>query len=793
MIDNLKDKVCHWLLTEAPTPLLITDAAGAIVLSNPAAQGLFGYSEEEFEGLPVEFLIPEPYRDRHQQDRADYGRDPSKRLMKAGRALHAKRRDGSEFVAEISLNPMDNGHVLATIQDVTERKQAEAMLVQHEREFRTLAENSPGNIMRYDHARRIRYMNQRMLETLGLPTADGLIGKTCSEIWSLEDTERYEETLKQVIARNTTLTFDTTHPDIGDGLRYHSINIVPEHNDAGEVIGALAIGWDISERKRAELEREAHAYFMECMDRVNRAIQGTNNLEQMMSNVLDIVLAIFDCDRAFLLYPCDPDVVEFRVPMERTRPEYPGALALGRAVPMGKEMEGLFRTVLGVAGPVKLGTGAEYPLPHYLSEQYGVKSQMVMALHPKQDKPWQFGLHQCSHTRVWSHDDERLFQEIGRRLEEGLTSLSMYRNLQASEHKFRSLAENMPDTLIRYDREGRRTYINPALKRISAVRNEQMIGLTQQESNPFTMPETYRLALEHTLATGERSEFELPISTPSGDVRTNLVFIAAERAADGKISGAITIGHDITERKQAQMALQAVNAEMEQVMRFHVVSQTVAAIAHELHQPLSALSSYAEAALRLLNAGNRQPDKLRHALERSVGQAQRAGQVVHELLTFMNQGEVQAEPVDMNNSARRVLERLKADYPDDFEGRLELESGLPRVSVNRLQVEKVLVNLIENGLDAMRDDGVGRRLITITVRSHSEGPVAQVTVRDSGSGIEAQTLHRVFDPFFTTKPNGLGMGLAISRAIIEANGGQLWVESEPGAGASFHFTLPFAS
>lgn len=125
----------------------------------------------------------------------------------------------------------------------------------------------------------------------------------------------------------------------------------------------------------------------------------------------------------------------------------------------------------------------------------------------------------------------------------------------AREQEFRTLAENMPDVLIRYDCEGRRTYVNPALIRNYAVRAELMIGLMQQESNPFDMPETYRLALKHTLATGERNELELQIPTASGDMRTNLVLIAAEREADGQISGAITLAHDITERKRAEALL----------------------------------------------------------------------------------------------------------------------------------------------------------------------------------------------------------------------------------------------
>jgi diguanylate cyclase (GGDEF)-like protein/PAS domain S-box-containing protein len=150
------------------------------------------------------------------------------------------------------------------------------------------------------------------------------------------------------------------------------------------------------------------------------------------------------------------------------------------------------------------------------------------------------------------------FDEAGRVISVlgiGRNMTEMYRMqeaLAAREQEFRTLAENIPDTLIRYDREGRRTYINSVLKQIYAVREEQMIGLTQQESNPFIMPESYRLALEHTLATGERSELELPIPTPSGDM-TNLIIIVAERASDGQISGAITIGRDITERKRMEL------------------------------------------------------------------------------------------------------------------------------------------------------------------------------------------------------------------------------------------------
>jgi signal transduction histidine kinase len=123
---------------------------------------------------------------------------------------------------------------------------------------------------------------------------------------------------------------------------------------------------------------------------------------------------------------------------------------------------------------------------------------------------------------------------------------------------------------------------------------------------------------------------------------------------------------------------------------------------------------------------------------------------------------------------------------------LQLQPNLPPVLANRLQIEKVLVNLLRNSVEAMRNAGVPKSAITITVRTNAAGTMAQVTVQDCGPGLNADLVHRIFDPFFTTKPTGIGLGLAISRSLIEAHGGQLWADLDAGPGATFHFTLPLA-
>jgi GAF domain-containing protein len=202
--------------------------------------------------------------------------------------------------------------------------------------------------------------------------------------------------------------------------------------ELAEFVGTVV---DVTERRRAEEEHRAQLWFLESMDAVDRVIQGTSDLEQMMSDVLDVVLATFRCDRAWLVYPYDPAVDPHQVRIERTRPEYVGASGAGVAVPDELEVAGLSHAVLGSSGPVRFDPESQRPLPPRLAEHFGIKSMIVMAVYPKVDKPYTFALHQCSHPRVWTPREERLFHEIGRRLADALNTLLMLRNLRESQHK----------------------------------------------------------------------------------------------------------------------------------------------------------------------------------------------------------------------------------------------------------------------------------------------------------------------------------------------------------------------
>ncbi|HTZ17263.1 MAG TPA: MASE3 domain-containing protein, partial [Dissulfurispiraceae bacterium] len=268
-----------------------------------------------------------------------------------------------------------------------------------------------------------------------------------------------------------------------------------------ELSGDLAFGVITlrarADRWRAEKERIAHLSFLERMDRVNRAIQGTNNPEQMLSDVLDVVLSIFDCDRAYLLYPCNPDADSWTCQMERTKPEYPGVLSVRMQVPMDPEVADGWRILLGLDRPMKVGPGNEYPMPASITENFGVKCTMTLALRPKLGEPWQLGINQCSNERIWTPEEERLLQEIGRRLTDGLTVMIAYRNLRDSEEKFRNISLLAQNAFIIMDNDGTISFWNKAAEKIFGYSQDETIG---KELHTLIVPPEVAREYENGLA-----------------------------------------------------------------------------------------------------------------------------------------------------------------------------------------------------------------------------------------------------------------------------------------------------
>ena len=301
-------------------------------------------------------------------------------------------------------------------------------------------------------------------------------------------------------------------------------------------------------------------------------------------------------------------------------------------------------------------------------------------------------------------------------------------------------------------------------------------------------------ALDRAINSANQGEYNVEyrvIHPKDGSVRW-VSAIGRMHFEDGHARRLVGVARDITEQKLLEKKLQEQRAETETLFTQQVAAQTVSAIAHELNQPLAAVSAYSEVALHALQGDNINYENLNRALKGCVEQAQRAGKSLHELLAFLQKGDLIKIKLNIYDVVKEALNVAKSNGYGAFNPTLELEPNIPPIVGNRIQILKVLVNLIRNAVEAMEGAKTSSSAITITVRTNSDINMAHVTIQDSGPGLDHDAAKHVFEPFFTTKPTGIGMGLAISRALTEANGGQLWVEPSQDIGATFHFTLPLA-
>jgi two-component system sensor kinase FixL len=368
--------------------------------------------------------------------------------------------------------------------------------------------------------------------------------------------------------------------------------------------------------------------------------------------------------------------------------------------------------------------------------------------------------------------------------------------LNRSETRYRLLFENSRDALLTNTPNGKFVSANRSAVRMFGARNEaEFLALTPWDISPEFQPdgrssaEKAREVAEITMREGshffEWMHKRLDGTTFPAEVMLTCIQVDCEVFIQGAL-------RDITMRKKMEQEILERRNEMEYLQKQHIAAQTAAAIAHELNQPLLAIASYSEAALMLLQGDAPDLAKVRRAIEGSEQQAHRAGRSIRELLEFLSMKEFPSEHFDLNLEVLDAVNSAKSEHQLQFHSVMHLEKDLPPVRANRSHVRKVLHNLLHNSIEAMDEAGIELPAITVTVRTAKDENAAQVTIRDKGPGFRDENIHRLFEPFFTTKARGIGMGLAISRSLIEANGGQLWVDPEEKPGATFHLTLPLA-
>jgi two-component system, LuxR family, sensor kinase FixL len=355
----------------------------------------------------------------------------------------------------------------------------------------------------------------------------------------------------------------------------------------------------------------------------------------------------------------------------------------------------------------------------------------------------------------------------------------------------RQMIDTIPGLIFAKDREGRYTLANKTLAALYGVKVEQMTGRTDAELNPHEA-EARRFRAVDLAVMDTRSErliAEEPLTAVDGTPRWFMTHKVPILGADGSCDQMLGSSIDITARKQAEIEVEQQRNELAHLSRVSMLSELSGSLTHELNQPLTAILSNAQAALRFLDVGQPDLDEVRDILRDIVADDRRAGEVIGSLRVLLRRGEPRRDTFDLNELVHDVLRLLRGDLLNAGVAlTVDCAAGLPSLHADRVQLQQVLLNLVINACEAMVDVAApDRHLAVFTLMGDDQS--LKVLVTDQGLGIPSTDLERVFEPFLTTKPEGLGLGLSICRRIVTAHGGVLRASNNPAGGTTFSLTL----
>jgi two-component system, LuxR family, sensor kinase FixL len=362
--------------------------------------------------------------------------------------------------------------------------------------------------------------------------------------------------------------------------------------------------------------------------------------------------------------------------------------------------------------------------------------------------------------------------------------------LRRSEAALAALISNTTDGIWSIDRNYQVTVINSAARsRFRKYFGAEFNPAKASEGTPAELVRQMRALYDRAFA-GERIQVEQTYDLPDGSQRHFLVLLNPVIESD-QVTGAAVFAREITELKHAERQAREHRTQLAHVLRLSTMGEMASGLAHEINQPLGAIVNYARGCERRLRAGSVDQSELRDAVHEIAREALRAGEIIRRLRDLVRKDSPRQETADVNQLVREAVAIIEPEARHaGIALRLEAALDLPRVACDSIQIEQVILNLLLNGVDALEAAGNGKRTLAVET-AISIGGAVEVAVSDTGIGLPAPPAD-VFAPFFSTKAAGLGMGLSISRSIIEAHGGRLWATSNCECGSTFRFTLPLA-
>ncbi|MBI2517612.1 MAG: PAS domain S-box protein [Opitutae bacterium] len=549
------------LFEHGPMPVILAGLPeGRIVDANPAATALFGYSHKDVIGrtaLSLDIWENAGSRENFLDELNRYG---------SVTALETRMRLQNGSTVEVLLNARliylaGRPHSLVMVNDITQQKQAAFALAEQRRLLRAVLDNAPIGIWMQDETGRMRFVNQAFCNAIGLPEGKFLAVPHYAELYDAATAESCMASDRAALASPAPCVSEEKVRFV-DGLLHHlEIHKTRLTDEQGQVRGLIGLSLDISARKQAEEQLQRQLRHLDSMARITRISSTAGNLEEVLQKVLEEVLCLFAADRAWFLSPCDPTADAWSVPMECTRPEWPGALAIGAPLPMTPEVAAVFRDMLATTGVVQYGPGTDRPVPPSVAEKFSVRSQMQIVIRPKSGSPWLFGLHRCAQARVYGDPDVRLFAEIAQRMADILGSLIAQQGLRESEERFRSVFEKSPLALLLATvPDGRILEINAAAETSFGYGRQDVIGRTSAELQMWERPEDRARFVEMLRTHGSVSALEVMMrrrdgSTFTAQLNSSLMTFGGQACSLNAIL-------DVTATRRARTALKRSEARL---------------------------------------------------------------------------------------------------------------------------------------------------------------------------------------------------------------------------------------
>jgi len=723
--------------------LCVADFDGYFRIINAAFENTLGHARRVLLKTPsIEFVHPDDKAATLAARKQLAGGEP---------VAHFENRyrcgDGSyKWLAWNSVPVPEEGFVYAVARDITEQKAIQQELASQRDLFDNVLSNVPASIFWKDRNSVYLGVNDRFARDAGLQSPQELIGKTDYDLaWTKEEADFYRECDRKVMDSGEPMLNIEESQQQADGKKIELLTSkVPLLDAAGQVSGMLGIYLDITKRKQAEITlRKSEARLQTLFDSAAEFIF-----------VIDPEGEIIQANR----YVYSQSGYKAEEVIERNIKEF-----------FTEESQ----SICDCNFPGLRESGyARSDIDFVCSD--GRVIQM-----------------ECSATGVPDENgDFTTFLIIQRDMTERKRAATALAN---SERRFRAIFNSTYQFIGVLDPDGILLEVNQTALDFGGIRQMDVVGRPFWETYWWcysTEVQDRLKAAVRDASQGKSVCYEEDVLSRDNTTRTIDFTLKPVTNQQGETVLIIPEGRDITDRKWAEEELQRHHQELAHVIRLSTMGEMASGMAHELNQPLAALVSYNGTAITLVKSLPSPPPQLRGILERASEQAQRAGNIIRHLREFVSKGSNDKQPLDLDEVIKDLnillgselkSSKVKLEYCLDGRGR--------RVMANKVQIEQVMVNLVRNSVEAIHSIHNYTGKVILKTRILKDESI-EVTVSDNGPGIDPSMIGKLFNPFQTSKVTGMGMGLSISRSIIEAHGGSIWADEQHHHGALFGFSLP---